>query len=200
MVYTDVEIGNPCRENVCGKGSCVTTENSTFGFECECQHGWKQARSQDDEYLKFLPCVIPNCESLSLSPSSSYDWFRCVQTRIEPASGLIVEEVHATPPLRSRTPVYVKRDITIYSIPPLSHATKNLQTRGPESILTYEYLLSGAIGLDCPNLGLNMMASPPPSPILVDDSKSHAASLIPGAEFGWLIMATTLALAVWKHI
>lgn len=54
---------------------------------------------------------------------------------LTPASGLIVEEVHATPPLRSRTPVYAKRVITICSIPPLSHATKNVQLDSTVQIL-----------------------------------------------------------------
>ncbi|GER43975.1 latent-transforming growth factor beta-binding protein 2, partial [Striga asiatica] len=52
---------NPCGENICGKGNCVVSSNSTFGYECECDSGWKQVLADDDENLKFLPCVIPNC-------------------------------------------------------------------------------------------------------------------------------------------
>ncbi|XP_073123840.1 uncharacterized protein [Henckelia pumila] len=55
--------GNPCEGNVCGRGSCFVTDNSTFGYECECEDGWRQARYEQDNggFLKFLPCVVPNC-------------------------------------------------------------------------------------------------------------------------------------------
>lgn len=52
---------NPCTLSICGKGSCVAVKNSTFGFECQCESGWRQTRSDDDYNLKFLPCVIPDC-------------------------------------------------------------------------------------------------------------------------------------------
>ena len=60
---------NVCKEVECGKGSCKPELNSTFFFVCECESGWKQARpdDDDDDYFKFLPCLIPDCESLSLS-------------------------------------------------------------------------------------------------------------------------------------
>lgn len=50
-----------CKEIACGKGKCVSSQNSTFSYECECDPGWKQYRADNDDYLKFLPCVIPNC-------------------------------------------------------------------------------------------------------------------------------------------
>ncbi|KAL3828764.1 hypothetical protein ACJIZ3_017566 [Penstemon smallii] len=53
--------GDPCHENVCGRGDCIPSEDSTFGFECECQPGWRQARSDTDANFRFLPCVIPDC-------------------------------------------------------------------------------------------------------------------------------------------
>ncbi|CDO99249.1 unnamed protein product [Coffea canephora] len=47
----------------CGKGTCKRSQNSTLGFVCECDDGWKQASLPlfhvDD--LEFLPCVVPNC-------------------------------------------------------------------------------------------------------------------------------------------
>ncbi|KAL9319439.1 hypothetical protein ACSQ67_015956 [Phaseolus vulgaris] len=46
----------------CGKGTCKASENTTFLFECECQPGWKQTLSNDeDSDFKFLPCIVPNC-------------------------------------------------------------------------------------------------------------------------------------------
>ncbi|XP_073277067.1 uncharacterized protein [Primulina huaijiensis] len=54
--------GDPCQGNVCGRGFCSVTDNSTFGYECDCEDGWRQARyDEDGSFLKFLPCVIPNC-------------------------------------------------------------------------------------------------------------------------------------------
>ncbi|KAK7354907.1 hypothetical protein VNO80_14149 [Phaseolus coccineus] len=51
-----------CKAVECGKGTCKASENSTFFFECECQPGWKQTLSNDDDSgLKFLPCIVPNC-------------------------------------------------------------------------------------------------------------------------------------------
>ena len=52
-----------CKEVECGKGTCKPTKNSTFFFECECNPGWKQTRSADDDNFKFLPCIVPNCEN-----------------------------------------------------------------------------------------------------------------------------------------
>lgn len=57
---------DPCEGNVCGRGFCFVTDNSTFGYECECEDGWRQARYvEDGGFLKFLPCVVPNCEIFS---------------------------------------------------------------------------------------------------------------------------------------
>ncbi|XP_052190423.1 uncharacterized protein LOC127800060 [Diospyros lotus] len=50
-----------CKEVECGKGTCKSSQNSTFLFECQCDPGWKQTLSHHDNGLKFLPCVIPNC-------------------------------------------------------------------------------------------------------------------------------------------
>ncbi|KAJ7979991.1 Neurogenic locus notch-like protein [Quillaja saponaria] len=50
-----------CKEAVCGKGTCKPSKNSTWFYECECDPGWKQVDSSDDNHLKFLPCIVPNC-------------------------------------------------------------------------------------------------------------------------------------------
>ncbi|XP_019253360.1 PREDICTED: vitamin K-dependent protein S-like isoform X2 [Nicotiana attenuata] len=51
---------NVCKEVSCGKGTCKASSNGTFGFACECDPGWRQTRSKNDNFFKFLPCVIPN--------------------------------------------------------------------------------------------------------------------------------------------
>lgn len=50
-----------CKKVPCGKGKCKVSQNSTFSYECECDPGWMQTRSKHDDFLKFLPCVVPNC-------------------------------------------------------------------------------------------------------------------------------------------
>ena len=70
MMYffcTVLSLEDVCKEVECGKGTCKPSKNSTFPFECECDHGWKKALdSTDDGGLKFLPCIIPNCKKSSL--------------------------------------------------------------------------------------------------------------------------------------
>ncbi|KAD3337969.1 hypothetical protein E3N88_33490 [Mikania micrantha] len=50
-----------CKQVKCGNGICKPSDNNTIPFECECSPGWKQIAATSDQYLKFLPCVIPNC-------------------------------------------------------------------------------------------------------------------------------------------
>ncbi|KAL1548630.1 hypothetical protein AAHA92_16838 [Salvia divinorum] len=51
---------NVCKVNVfCGKGKCVASNSSSFGFACECEKGWTQSRPHDSTSFKFLPCVVP---------------------------------------------------------------------------------------------------------------------------------------------
>ncbi|KAG1358613.1 neurogenic locus notch-like protein 1 [Cocos nucifera] len=45
-----------CDNVQCGKGTCKSSLNYTFGFECECNLGWSQFHN-----FPFSPCVIPNC-------------------------------------------------------------------------------------------------------------------------------------------
>ncbi|OMO85581.1 hypothetical protein COLO4_21556 [Corchorus olitorius] len=51
-----------CKEVECGKGKCNPSINGSFPYYvCECDLGWKQTRSDNDDHLKFLPCIVPNC-------------------------------------------------------------------------------------------------------------------------------------------
>lgn len=54
-------LGGMCDDVDCGRGLCQTSANSTFGFECKCDHGWTQLQFLD--HVPFLPCVIPKCKS-----------------------------------------------------------------------------------------------------------------------------------------
>ncbi|KAL5566252.1 hypothetical protein UlMin_029416 [Ulmus minor] len=51
-----------CKEVECGRGKCNPDASFPLGFTCQCDNGWKRTRDEvDDDDLKFLPCVIPDC-------------------------------------------------------------------------------------------------------------------------------------------
>ncbi|XP_021742229.1 uncharacterized protein LOC110708406 [Chenopodium quinoa] len=53
-----------CSQVSCGKGTCKSKPDYVpHGFTCECDSGWRRTRLSDSEeqYLQFLPCIIPNC-------------------------------------------------------------------------------------------------------------------------------------------
>lgn len=54
-----------CKEVQCGKGTCEAAPGSPFNFKCNCDDGWKRTRLDDEDDLEFLPCIIPDCTSLS---------------------------------------------------------------------------------------------------------------------------------------
>ncbi|KAL6582924.1 hypothetical protein OROMI_005002 [Orobanche minor] len=210
---------NPCRESVCGKGNCVVSSNSTFGYECECDSGWKQAAgSQDDDYLKFLPCVIPNCTldySCANAPAPVSDnhtkanlsfldpcfWTYCGGGSCNKTSVFThtceCEEGYYNLFNSTAFPCY-KEFVA------LAHRLRCCWVtlrHGFESCKQALAKLHGAFGLDCANLGLDINNSttlrPDTSPSSADDSKSHAVSLIPRVDYGWLIgLSTTLALVL----
>lgn len=55
-----------CSEVNCGKGRCETARGSLFGFKCKCENGWSRTRSNQEDDLDFLPCIIPNCKYITL--------------------------------------------------------------------------------------------------------------------------------------
>ncbi|XP_024964975.1 protein jagged-1b-like isoform X2 [Cynara cardunculus var. scolymus] len=50
-----------CDEVNCGRGNCSVDVAKPFNFVCQCDPGWKRTRSDNEDDLQFLPCVIPNC-------------------------------------------------------------------------------------------------------------------------------------------
>ncbi|XWS39274.1 hypothetical protein CRYUN_Cryun18bG0037000 [Craigia yunnanensis] len=51
-----------CKEVECGRGKCMPSLNGTLlYYTCDCDLGWKQTRADNDDDLKFLPCIVPNC-------------------------------------------------------------------------------------------------------------------------------------------
>ncbi|KAL0388551.1 UNVERIFIED_CONTAM: hypothetical protein Sradi_2736900 [Sesamum radiatum] len=124
LPFFSPSFGNPCRENVCGKGSCVTTENSTFGFECTLNHDCSNAPAPAaDDHKKanlsfFDPCFWTDCGGGSCNTTSPF------------THTCLCEEGYYNLFNSTAFPCYKEC----------------------------------AIGLDCPNLGLNMMASPLQAP------------------------------------
>ncbi|XWS17202.1 hypothetical protein CRYUN_Cryun33cG0048200 [Craigia yunnanensis] len=49
---------NACAIINCGQGTCLETDSSLFGFECNCYSGWK--KFQIGSFV-LPPCIIPNC-------------------------------------------------------------------------------------------------------------------------------------------
>ncbi|PIN17779.1 hypothetical protein CDL12_09554 [Handroanthus impetiginosus] len=178
-----------CRENICGKGKCVASNNSTFGFECNCEPGWKQARPDDDEHSKFLPCVIPNCtihHACAKAPASAPDNHRRPNSSIfDPCFW-----IDCGGGFCNKTSPFTHRCECEQGYYNLFNST------------AFPCYKECSIGLDCAHLGINIRnsSSPPPSPSSASNSTNHAASLIPRIEFGWLIsMVTTFALVVWNY-
>lgn len=51
-----------CRWVQCGEGKCVASNATLFGFDCECNAGWKQI---EIDFIVLPPCIVPNCTFFS---------------------------------------------------------------------------------------------------------------------------------------
>lgn len=47
----------------CGQGTCVSSNTSVLGFDCECNPGWKNLEIGS---FRFPSCFLPNCKPLHL--------------------------------------------------------------------------------------------------------------------------------------
>ncbi|KAK8651114.1 hypothetical protein V6N13_140728 [Hibiscus sabdariffa] len=55
---------NLCDHVECGRGTCRPDRRYPLSYICDCDLGWtrtRDGRDDNDNNLKFLPCVIPNC-------------------------------------------------------------------------------------------------------------------------------------------
>ncbi|XP_051127880.1 uncharacterized protein LOC127249217 [Andrographis paniculata] len=172
-----------CSDSVCGKGKCVT-KNSTFGFECKCEAGWRQARSDDADGFKFLPCVIPNC-TMNHSCDNTSDPSRRDQDR----NGSSIFDpcfwADCGGGSCNKTSPFTRTCICEQGYYNLFNST---------SFPCYKQC---AIGLDCAKLGINIMNSSNPSSNMNDNSENHGTSLIPRIEFSWSIALATGSALVW---
>ncbi|KAI7738419.1 hypothetical protein M8C21_022790 [Ambrosia artemisiifolia] len=177
-----------CKEVKCGQGSCKPLDNSTIPYECECSPGWKQlatfAVDDDNQFFKFLPCVIPNCTldySCSKAPppvqqkenrgnTSIFDvcqWTDCGGGRCEPTS-LFTHKCEC------------------------SNGYHNLLN------LTFSPCFKEcSLGMDCKDLNIGFMdkpSSPPPS--LSADRSNQASNYRIEGRYQWLILLMFAFLAI----
>ncbi|CAA2993604.1 vitamin K-dependent S-like [Olea europaea subsp. europaea] len=179
--------GDACKEDVCGKGNCRASNDTSFGFVCECEAGWKQARSENDTDFKFLPCVIPNCTlnySCGQAPAPAPETGKR-------ANLSIFDPCHWTDcggGSCNKTSLFTHRC-------ECKEGYYNLL-----NVTAFPCFKECAIGMDCSKLGFGVMnkSTSPSSPNLADNS-SNQASFVPRNEFAWsIITATTLALVMVK--
>ncbi|XP_073276814.1 uncharacterized protein [Primulina huaijiensis] len=183
--------GNACQENLCGRGNCTVSKNGAFGYECICDKGWRQAFTEEDDDLKFLPCVIPNCTlnyTCATTPSP-------VQNRSVKAKSIF-------------DPCFWTDcgGGTCNQTSPFTFACECEE--GYYNLLNstaFPCYKQCSIGGNCQNLGLNFntpssSSGTSPSTNLDEQSTSHATTLNTRVDFTWSItMVTSFALVVWKH-
>ncbi|XP_015573458.1 uncharacterized protein LOC8280862 [Ricinus communis] len=169
-----------CKKVECGKGTCKASSNSSFFYECECDPGWKQTRSDHDDTLKFLPCVVPNCTmdySCVAAPSP-------IQDKSSKSNASVFDPCFWT-------------DCGGGSCNKTSPFTYSCEcTEGYYNLLNisaFPCFKECAIGMDCSNLGISMSnRSASPTPVLTESS-NQASSLRESSH--WL-MILILSLAM----
>ncbi|KAH0467130.1 hypothetical protein IEQ34_004368 [Dendrobium chrysotoxum] len=163
-----------CKAVYCGKGICKVSENSTFGFSCQCNPGWTQLHIED--HFRFLPCLIPNC---SINNSC---------TKI---SGPL-----ALPPFPAPPNNFSLFDPCTWSFCGGGECVRSSTfehrcecKKGYDNLLNVSSLpcyKDCSIGADCSNLGISM--SPSSQPSLSDNGNSSAADFHALNNLLWLVM------------
>ncbi|EEF45240.1 conserved hypothetical protein [Ricinus communis] len=154
-----------CKKVECGKGTCKASSNSSFFYECECDPGWKQTRSDHDDTLKFLPCVVPNCTmdySCVAAPSP-------IQDKSSKSNASVFDPCFWT-------------DCGGGSCNKTSPFTYSCEcTEGYYNLLNisaFPCFKECAIGMDCSNLGISMSnRSASPTPVLTESSNQEEMDL-----------------------
>ncbi|XP_054821027.1 uncharacterized protein LOC129319939 [Prosopis cineraria] len=170
-----------CKEVKCGRGACKSSGNSSL-YECECDPGWKQTRFSDDDKLKFLPCIVPNCsleQSCTNAPSPA-------QEKAKNTTGSIFDVcrwVDCGGGSCNKTSMFSYNCVCEAGFYNLLNTT------------AFPCFKECSLGLDCKNLGISLTnssnASPPPA---LDSNSNEAVSIIRGSFF-WMF-ALILFMAV----
>ncbi|XP_012069693.1 uncharacterized protein LOC105632035 [Jatropha curcas] len=175
-----------CKKIECGRGTCKPSKNSTFFYECECDAGWKQTRSQLDDNLKFLPCIIPNCTmdySCEAAPSP-------VQDKTSKVNASVFEPCFWT-------------DCGGGSCNKTSMFSYNCECKeGYYNLLNmsaFPCFRECSIGMDCTNLGiLTPNKSAPSSSVSNENSQNQATSGLQVSLHWLIILMMSLAVFQWK--
>ncbi|KAL5782677.1 hypothetical protein ACOSP7_007706 [Xanthoceras sorbifolium] len=174
-----------CKKVECGKGKCKASQNSTVFYECECDPGWKQTRSQHDNFLKFLPCIVPNCTLNSDCTAAPPP----VQEKATKANESIIDPCHWA-------------DCGGGSCNKTSPFTYSCECAEGYfnlfNVSAFSCYKECSIGLDCANLGISMLnKSTSPTPAFADSGKNQAGSNFLG-KYNWYhgLIVLVMSLAV----
>lgn len=177
--------GDVCKEVECGKGNCKPSENSTFNFECECSPGWKQARSDDSDSFKFLPCVIPNC-TLDYSCTEAPPPVQEKERRANDSS--IFDPCYWTDcggGSCNKTSVFTHKC-------ECNDGYYNLL-----NVTAFPCFKECSIGMDCKNFGISVMnkSSSSATPGLPQNTSNQASSMLRAKSIWWIIGSILWGLA-----
>ncbi|KAH7543230.1 uncharacterized protein LOC107412210 [Ziziphus jujuba] len=167
-----------CEEMECGKGTCKVDGSSPIGFICECEANWKRTQDdEDDDDLRFLPCVIPNC-------SLKYDG-------CQPAPPPVPEK-EVPRNISAFDPCYWaycgEGKCTKNNTVSHSHVCEcNSGFFNLLNVTAFPCYSECTLGSDCESLGIKVANSN-------SGSESYAASFLPG-KFQWM-MALMMSVAI----
>ncbi|XP_022748969.1 uncharacterized protein LOC111298519 [Durio zibethinus] len=173
-----------CKEVECGRGKCKPSLNGTFPYyTCDCDLGWKQTRADNDDHLKFLPCIVPNCtlnSACAAAPSP-------VQEKASKANQSIFDVCHWT---NCGGGSCNKTSPVTYDCK-CSEGYFNLL-----NVSAFPCYRECAIGLDCTNLGISISnKSTSTTPTLSQNDVNQAGSKLLG-NCHWVIMSVLLLATV----
>lgn len=171
-----------CKEVECAKGTCKPSKNSTFFFECECDQGWKQALSNTETDLKFLPCIVPNCTldySCSEAPAPA-------QEKATKSNESIFDACHWV-------------DCGGGSCNKTSMFSYNCECDAGYynllNVTAFPCFKECSLGMGCSELGISMTnSSTSAPPALNDNSKSEGSSILQGSSL-WLVTLNMFVVA-----
>ncbi|KAL3728128.1 uncharacterized protein LOC104417674 [Eucalyptus grandis] len=171
-----------CDEVECGKGTCVTNSSYPFTYICECEAGWRRTRLDNEDDLKFLPCVIPNC-SLQYScmpapppiPPVPFNWSFLDPCYWTYCGGGTCSKSTSYDHICQCSPGY-----------------SNLM-----NVSVFPCFNDCAIGADCAKLGIKVATSTSTTASSLG-SGSHAYAVLPGKIVWMAILTTSIALVLKK--
>ncbi|KAK4755483.1 hypothetical protein SAY87_009240 [Trapa incisa] len=177
---------NACDGVQCGKGKCVPDTGYPYAFVCQCDSGWKRTRLDNEDALKFLPCVIPSCS---------------VQYSCMPAPAPL-------PPVPYNTSFF---DPCYWSYCGGGTCIKSSSSSSPHdricqcdpgytnlmNVSVFPCFNDCAIGSDCSKLGIKV-ADSTSTPGSSSASDSYAHTSLPGKLLWATVLGTSMALALWK--